>query len=141
MRFPWFYPVPKFRGKLAPIHVSDLNEIIFRLIELTELDPAQIIEVAGGEALDLEEIFRFVSVGIGKGTHIALKGFLGQALTPLFEQIHKGGFEASPDLRDLLTVGNRRDRAIEINNAILKELPFGIHRFQETMVAGEKIKI
>ncbi len=135
MRFPWFYPVPKCQEKLAPIHVSDLAEIIYRLIDIAIMEPANLIEVSGLEALDIEDVFRFVSVGIGKGAHIALKGLLGQALTPLFEQMQKRRSETSPDLRDLLTVGNSRDKAVEIDNPILKDLPSGTHRFQETMVS------
>ncbi len=134
MRFPWVYPVPRHPQKLAPIHVLDLAEIIFRLISLPTTLPAHLIEVAGGETLDIEDVFRFVSLGIGKGAHIALKGLLGQALTPLFEQIQKRRPETLPNIRDMLTVGNIRDKAVALNNPLLNELPQGERRFQETMV-------
>ena len=133
MRFPWFYPVPRAKEKLAPIHVADLCEVILRLIDHQLTEQAQVIEVAGQQEFALEEVFRIVSQGIGKGTHIPLKGFLGEALTPLFERIRKDSRPIVPHIRDLLTVRNSRDQATAVNSPFQQALPEGTHRFQDAM--------
>ncbi|HYX35034.1 MAG TPA: NAD(P)H-binding protein [Oligoflexus sp.] len=138
MRFPWFYPVPKSREKLAPLHVQDLSEILLRLIDQALPEQAQILEVTGQQELALEEVFRIISQGIGKGTHIPLKGFLGEALTPLFERLRRDTTPVGPHIRDLLTIGNRRDTATTINSPLQQTLPTGEHRFQDAMQQHEQ---
>ncbi len=140
MRFPWFYPVPRSKEKLAPIHVSDLCEIVLRLIDMVLPNQAQIIEVAGQQEFALEEVFRIVSQGIGKGAHIPLKGFLGEALTPLFERIHKDSRPIGPHIRDLLTVSNSRDKATAMNSPLQQGLPPGTHRFQDAMLHDKQLQ-
>jgi uncharacterized protein YbjT (DUF2867 family) len=138
MRFPWFYPVPRFKEKLAPLHVNDLSEILLKLIDLPLPEQAQILEVTGQQELAIEEVFRIVSQGIGKGTHIPLKGFLGEALTPLFERLRKDTAPGGPHIRDLLTIGNRRDTATTINSPLQQTLPTGAYRFQDAMQQSEQ---
>jgi uncharacterized protein YbjT (DUF2867 family) len=138
MRFPWFYPVPRSKEKLAPVHVQDLADVLYRLIDLPLPEPAQIVEVTGQQELALEEVFRIVSQGIGKGTHIPLKGFLGEALTPLFERIRKDARPIGPHIRDLLTIGNSRDKATTINSPLQLGLPAGKHRFQDAMQQSDQ---
>ena|GEM_PF-1571490 len=133
MRFPWFYPVPRSKEKLAPIHVSDLCAVIYRLVDHDLPEKAQILEVAGQQEFALEEIFRIVSQGIGKGTHIPLRGFLGEALTPIFERIRKNSRPMGPNIRDLLTVSNSCDQATTVNSPLQLDLPQGTHRFQDAM--------
>lgn len=133
MHFPWFYPVPRYREMLGLLHVDDLSEILIKLSEVRLEEAAQLIELAPGENLPIEDVFRLVSQGIGKGTHWALTGLLGQALTPVFERIQRRQELSTPVLRDLLTIGHRRDRAAEINNPFLDTLPPSRPRFQESM--------
>lgn len=137
MRFPWFYPVPRMKGKLAPLHVNDLSEILLKLIDMNLPESAQILEVTGQQELAIEEIFRIVSQGIGKGTHIPLKGFLGEALTPLFERIRRDAGPIGPHIRDLLTISNSRDKATTTNSPLQLGLPEGTHRFQDAMHRSE----
>ncbi len=141
MRFPWFYPVPKHEGRLAPIHVNDLCDILLRLVDV-DVDAssgAQLIEVEGSEKLAIEDLFRFVSQGIGKGSHFALKGFLGHALAPLFEKLHRRNHENAPQLRELLTIGAIPDKATEMNNPTLKALPQSTRQFGETMSLSKNL--
>lgn len=133
MRFPWFYPVPRCREKLAPIHVQDLCEVIVRLIDMELADQACLFEVDGGEQIAIEDMFRYVSEGIGKGTHIALRGLLGSALTPIMERMQKRKVEDLPQLRDLLTIGYRRAPESALNNPLAEALPSHTRRFQDSM--------
>lgn len=139
MRFPWFYPVPKYEGHLSPIHVNDLCEILIRLIDVNVVSSAQLIEVQGSETLAIDEIFRFVSQGIGKGSHFALKGFLGAALAPLFEKIQRRKQENTPQLRDLLTVGGVPDKSTALNNPTYGNLPTSTRQFGETMSMSKNL--
>ncbi|MCX6131777.1 MAG: NmrA family NAD(P)-binding protein, partial [Proteobacteria bacterium] len=134
MRFPWFYPVPRSKEKLAPIHVQDLSEMIWRLINQPMTCSAQILEVAGQQELSLEEVFRLVSKGVGKGTQVPLKGFLGEALTPIFERIYRNSRPNGPNLRELLTINKKRDPATSINGPFSTELnSLETHSFREAM--------
>ncbi|MBC7661780.1 MAG: NAD-dependent epimerase/dehydratase family protein [Chitinophagaceae bacterium] len=133
MTLPWVYPVPRFEQKIAPLHVQDLVEVLVKLIDIPLTSPAQLLEISGEESLALDEIFKSVSTGIGKGNHIALKGFIGDALTPLFEKLHGRKRFEGPSLRDLLTVATKKDDAMEPNNPILEKMPHFAHRFDEAM--------
>ncbi len=136
MRFPWFYPVPRCREKLAPIHVFDLCETITKLIDLEMRESAYLLEIDGGEALALEDMFRYISQGIGKGTHIALRGLLGQTLAPLIESLNRRSQKDLPQLRDLLTIGHQRAPEAALNNPMFNALPRQTRRFKESMTAG-----
>ena len=134
MRFPWFYPIPKTKEKLAPIHVRDLCRILCHLTDQKLAEAAQILEVTGQQELSLEELFRLVSQGIGKGKQIPLKGLLGDVLTPFFERIYQNPRPMGPHLRELLTLNNRPDFATTINNSLLSTLkPMDSTSFQEAM--------
>lgn len=133
MTMPWIYPVPRFDQKIAPLHVNDLVEVLLKLIDLPLPSSAQLLEITGEEQLALDEIFKSVSQGIGKSHHIALKGFIGDALTPIFEKLHGRKRFEGPSLRDLLTVANKKDEAMEANNPILEKMPHFAHRFDEAM--------
>lgn len=139
MRFPWFYPVPKYEGQLAPIHVNDLCDVIIRLIDVDVSLGAQLIEIEGSEKLAIEQLFRLVSQGIGKGSHFALKGFLGHALAPLFERIQRRKQGNAPQLRDLLTIGAVPDKATAINNPTYGALPPSTRQFGEAMSVSKNL--
>lgn len=144
MRFPWFYPVPRCSGKLAPIHVQDLCEMIIRLIDIDMqgVEGAHLFEVDGGESIAIDEMFRYVSQGLGKGAHFALKGLLGNALMPIMEKLQKRKQENLPQLRDLLTIGYRRTEDSDLASPLRESLPVQTRRFQEsmTMARGETLK-
>ena len=133
MTMPWIYPVPRFAEKIAPLHVQDLVDVIIKFIDVPLPNSAQVLEISGQESLALDEIFKSVSHGIGKSHHIALKGFIGDALTPLFEKLHGRKRFEGPSLRDLLTVANQKDKATETNNPVLEKIPHFAHRFDEAM--------
>ncbi len=133
MTMPWVYPVPRFQEKIAPVHVSDLVDVVIKLLDVPLPNAAQVLEITGQESLALDEIFKSVSQGIGKSHHIALKGFIGDALTPIFEKLHGRKRFEGPSLRDLLTVATPKDKATETNNPILDKIPTSAHRFDEAM--------
>lgn len=132
MAMPWVYPVPRLEGRIEPMHVNDLVEVIAKLIDLPLPETTQLIELKGTESLALEEIFKSVSFGIGKSKHIALKGFIGDALTPVFEKLHGRKRFEGPSLRDMLTVATARSEN-ELTTSLLDKLPNGSHRFNEVM--------
>jgi nucleoside-diphosphate-sugar epimerase len=133
MTMPWVYPVPRFEEKIAPLHVQDLVDVLIKLIDVPMPTAAQLIEISGEENLALDEIFKAVSQGIGKSHHIALKGFIGDALTPIFEKLHGRKRFEGPSLRDLLTVATKKDEAMEATNPLLEKMPQFTHRFDEAM--------
>lgn len=132
MTMPWVYPIPRLQGKIAPMHVGDLVEVLVKLLELPLTSPAQLIELVGKESLALDEIFKSVSQGIGKSHHIALKGFIGEALTPVFEKLHGRKRFEGPSLRDMLTLATAKKEAQD-DSPLLDELPNFAHRFDEAM--------
>ncbi len=133
MAMPWIYPVPRFEQKIALLHVDDLVEVLLKLIDAPLPSPTQILEIRGKENLALDEIFKSVSQGIGKSHHIALKGFIGEALTPIFEKLHGRKRMEGPSLRDLLTLARVKDEALDPHNPLLEKLPPIEHRFEQAM--------
>lgn len=141
MKVPWFYPVPRHQEKLAPISIDDLNRILLHLFDLNLDVPSHVIEIAGGESLAIEEIFRMVSQGIGKSRQIPITGSIGSALTPLFERLHSQARKTTPSLRDLLSVGNFTDKETGTNNPLIGHLPAQKARMQDSMVHQPQAKL
>lgn len=132
MTMPWVYPVPKLDAKIEPVHVNDLVEILLKLLDVPLPSSTQLLELSGKESLALDEIFKSVSFGIGKSNHIALKGFIGDALTPVFEMLHGRKRFEGPSLRDMLTVATARREEL-LATPLLDKLPHASHRFDEAM--------
>ena len=132
MTMPWVYPIPKLTARIAPMHVNDLVEVLIKLLDVPLDSPAQLIELVGRESLALDEIFKSVSQGIGKAHHIALKGFIGDALTPVFERLHGRKRFDGPSLRDMLTLATAT-REVQDDSALLDKIPKLGHRFDEAM--------
>ncbi|MES2745744.1 MAG: NAD(P)H-binding protein [Bdellovibrionota bacterium] len=132
MTMPWVYPIPKLTDKITPMHVNDLVETLIKLIEVPLPTPVQLIELIGKESLALDEIFKSVSQGIGKSHHVALKGFIGDALTPLFEKLHGRKRFEGPSLRDMLTVATAK-RDADGDSPINEKLPSVAHSFDQAM--------
>lgn len=85
MRYP-IYPVPKAQARLAPIYVDDLCSSLVKACEKKLGRPTALAELDGGETYAVDEIFKIVSDNLTKKSKLALGGFLGQTLLPLFER-------------------------------------------------------
>lgn len=120
MQFPAVYPVPNSRDQLALIHIDDLSNILLHACT-TELEDynSSILEVRGKEMMKVEEIFRMVSMKLGSKPKIAIKGFLGNSLLPLFER-EKDKTPHRAKLLHFLTVGSAIDENTVKENPLAK---------------------
>lgn len=85
MRYP-VYPVPKAPERLAPVHIDDLCATLLKACEAPMERAAAVVEMDGGEKYGVDEIFKMVSDNLTKKSKLALGGFLGHTLLPLFER-------------------------------------------------------
>jgi NADH dehydrogenase len=84
-RYP-VYPVPKLADKLAPVHIDDLCQTLLKACEAKLARPAALTEMDGGETYAVDEIFKMVAENLTKKSKLALGGFIGKTLLPLFER-------------------------------------------------------
>ncbi len=138
MNMPWVYPVPKLEAKIQPIHVNDLVQVLIKLLDVNLPQTTQLLEMSGAESLALDQIFKSVSLGIGKSHHIALKGFIGDALTPVFEKLHGKKQFDGPSLRDMLTLATAK-REDEVS-PLLAQIPYKPHSFEGVMAGRPSLE-
>ena len=86
MKLPLIYPVPKCAAPLRPIHVDDLAKEIVRSAEALREDSTIIAEVCGNESYPVEEIFRMLADKFFSAQKFAVKGWIGDSMTPVFER-------------------------------------------------------
>ena len=86
MKMPLLYPVPRWPVPLRPIHVDDMAREIVGAAENLRDDSTIVGEVCGSESYPVDEIFRMTADKFFAGQKLALKGWLGNILTPLFER-------------------------------------------------------
>ncbi|MEY4630333.1 MAG: hypothetical protein RIQ81_453 [Pseudomonadota bacterium] len=89
MKLPLLYPVPRVANQLRPMHVDDFARKIVLATEAHREEPSLVGEVCGGEMLPVEEVFRLLADKFFAGQKIAIKGWLGNLLTALFERVRK----------------------------------------------------
>jgi uncharacterized protein YbjT (DUF2867 family) len=86
MKLPLLYPVPRWPVPLRPIHVDDMAREIVRAAENSRDESTIIGEICGTESYAVDEIFRMTADKFFAGQKLALKGWIGNTLTPLFER-------------------------------------------------------
>lgn len=86
MKLPLLYPVPRWPVPLRPIHVDDMAREIVCASEGSPDETTVIGEVCGSESYPVDEIFRMMADKFFAGQKLALKGWIGNTLTPLFER-------------------------------------------------------
>ncbi len=86
MKLPLLYPVPKWPVPLRPIHVDDFAREIVRAAELSRDENTTVGEVCGHESYPVEELFRMMADKFFAGQKLAVKGWIGNSLTPVFER-------------------------------------------------------
>lgn len=133
MKFPGFYPVPKVSSKIAPLHIQDLSEVLRDLVEHKMDKGSAILELAGPDEFQVEDLFKLVSDRFSSGSKLQLRGSLGDSLVSVFER--RGEFYSAigPKLRDFLSVGNLRDRNTDTDNPLESILPKKRKSFREAL--------
>ena len=118
MKFPGFYPVPKFANNLCPVHIDDLVDIISMASVIERVDGCSIVEVVGQESLKIDEFFRLVSNKYNPRNQVQIRGVLGNTLLPVFERRSMDSLN-SPRIRNFLTLNNERSKALSDRNPLL----------------------
>lgn len=86
MKMPLMYPVPKWPVPLRPIHVGDLAAEIVAAAEAPLDEGTVVTEACGSESYAVEDLFKIMADKFYAGQKLALTGWLGNCLTPIFER-------------------------------------------------------
>ena len=121
MKFPGFYPVPKYTDTLNPVHIDDLVDILSLSSSIEKVDSCSIIEVVGNESLKIEEFFRLVSNKYNPRNQVQIRGILGNTLLPVFERRSIDSLNA-PRIRNFLTLHNNRSKNLSEKNPLLSRI-------------------
>ena len=132
MKYP-FYPVPNVKKTIAPIAVDDLVGVLTDLCSCKLKEPMAILDVAGGEAYRVEEIFRLIAEKIVGGGRIPVGGALGNSLVPLFDRERRHDPKGLPRIKHFLAVGGSAETATTTGNQLLELLPRHPAGFREAM--------
>ncbi|MBI2603858.1 MAG: NAD(P)H-binding protein [Deltaproteobacteria bacterium] len=136
MKIPIFYPLPAAGGvKINPVHIDDLTGVISNLCDVKMYDSCAIMDLAGGEAYRLADLFRIVSQHFSQGRRVPLSPLLGNALVNFFErQIEEG----APRLKHFLSVGSFVEKRIRDKNPLLKQIPSQMRSFKDGFMSLSK---
>ena len=86
MRFPGLYPVPAFKDKLHPLHISVFVKGLISLVRRPLQESNKIIDFIGNEGLKIDEIFKLIAESDNKSGKLGVGSFLGNFLLSLFEK-------------------------------------------------------
>jgi NADH dehydrogenase len=137
MKFPLFYPVPSFKGRLFPINISDLVDILMKLGTLDLTEKSGVFEVSGQDSISVSELFKIIADKYTKGTRIKLSGIFGDKLLPLFEKHHRRGDPTlRPSIRDYLSIEHQLDEQMNINNPLCDVFPTRFKSIREVLKPG-----
>ena len=136
MKFPGFYPVPRVEGKISPILIDDLAQVLCDLTRTHMTEHSAIVEVSGGEELKVEDIFKLVSEKFAKGSRIQLRGSLGNSLVPIFERRGEHYSPNGPKIKDFLLLDEFRDANTITDNPLSHALPKQFKGFREAIHGG-----
>jgi len=104
LRFPIF-PLPNRSVALAPVHVSDLAEVVTLACLQQQTVAAVLQDVHGGQLYTVGELFKMVSDRYIRSPRLPIGGFIGESLLPLLER-DKGHTASTTKLRHLLAIGS-----------------------------------
>jgi nucleoside-diphosphate-sugar epimerase len=138
MTYPMVYPVPRLAETIAPLHVDDLvaslADCCFHDLGVSH---GAIVEVTGQENYKLDELFRLVCDSVAGGGRLALKGFLGDSLLPLFEREKRNEPRMQPKLRHFLDIGKKPSPATQRDNPLADVIPESMHSFRKAITDGK----
>lgn len=137
MKFPGVYPVPSFKGRLFPLNINDLVDILVKLGSLELDEKAGVFEVSGQDSISVSELFKIIADKYTKGTRIKLSGIFGEKLLPLFEKHHRRGDPAiRPSIRDYLSIEHELDEQMNFNNPLCDVFPKRFKSIRDVLKPG-----
>jgi nucleoside-diphosphate-sugar epimerase len=131
MRLP-IYPVPRKGDGLSPLHIDDLCRVLYRLSTAKVSPGCHVLEVNGGDACQVEEVFKVVSERCATGGKIGLGGVLGESLLPLFERESSNG-PKTPKLKHFLALGTNLNVDTGRANPLEDVIPKKMKRFTDLL--------
>lgn len=132
MKYP-VYPLPKKPGGMAPLHVRDLADILVSSCSQSMKGSASLLEINGGEAYQLGELFKIVSETYVKRTQFAVGGFLADSLLPLLER-DRSSAPVGTKLQHFLAIGGAGNDGTRLANPLVSALPRRLATFKEKIV-------
>tara|TARA_A100001015_G_scaffold314999_1_gene425783 strand:+ start:36 stop:1019 length:984 start_codon:yes stop_codon:yes gene_type:complete len=130
MKYPGFYPLPRFKQNLSLIHMHDLITLIHNLIKKTEVEHCSLLEVISRKQHKLEDIFSLVSTHKAKGARLPLSSFLGNFLLPFFER-GGAGDKNIPKIKHFLALDKASHSKEPIVCNLSSEVPKKLKTFNE----------
>lgn len=135
MRMPMFYPVPASNAKINPLHIDDLTSVIANCCDVKMYDSSAIVDITGGEAYKISDIFKIVSQHYFQGRKIPIGIALGDFIVNLYERKME---EDSPRLKHYLSFGSLLEKRIRDKNPFAKLLPNKMKTFREDFSTSQK---
>jgi nucleoside-diphosphate-sugar epimerase len=134
MKFPVIYPVPKRQEPLAPIYVDDFAECVKKIALKPNSPSLSLYEIAGPEALKVEDVFKLISDRVVGGGRLQLKGYLGQSLLPFFEGQSKTR-QTLPSVSQFLAIQTSLPGAVNPSNTqqITQDLGLNLKSFRDVL--------
>lgn len=131
MRSSLFYPVPKIQGKISPLYVDDLIEVLTKSCDIEMFDSCSVIDLAGGESYKISQLLKIISKNtVGKKSQIALNPLVGDFMVKLIERRNT---EEQPKIKDYFSIGSRVESKIRHKNPMAKFLPEKFKTFEEVL--------
>lgn len=131
LKSSYFYPVPKIQGKISPLFVDDLVEVLVKCCDLEMFDSCSVIDLAGGEAYKISQLLKIISKNSsGKKNQIAISPIVGEFLVKFIERVNT---EDQPKIKDYFSIGSRIESKIRHKNPMAKYLPEKFKTFEEVM--------
>ena len=119
MRLPWLYPIPKVNGRISPIQMRELCQLIEKYSNGNHSVSGSVIEAKGNREYTVEQFFESILNRYEGGGKLQVRGFLGKALIHFLE---KGAREPHfPRIMDYLALGPTN---IESNQSICSATKF-----------------
>lgn len=134
MRFPGIYPLPRSKAMVYPLHVDDLISVLAKLTRVPMAQRNALLDLAGGEAYRVDELFKLVSEFYVKGRRLPLGSFIGDSLLPFFEKDHAVD-QTGPKIKNFLSLGSVVEQKIRHKNPIMDVVPSKFRSFKETLIA------
>jgi nucleoside-diphosphate-sugar epimerase len=130
MKIPGFYPVPRQKVQLAPVHLEDLTRVVANIVSTEIEDPCALIEIHGGAAFKISEMLRVVSEKFAGGSRIAIGGVVGEWMMSYLERPRKDT-PFCPQLRHFLNVRAEARTEITHHNPLAAAIPPKMRTFKE----------
>ncbi len=133
MKFPGVYPVPNADESVSPVLIDDMVETIVNCVNLPQEEASGVIELMGGEAYKIDELFKLVKQRYTKGAKLALRGLVGRSLIPILERESTKSRQDLPRISHFLSMGNQVNASIAIENPLKQVVPKKLHSLREVI--------